>query len=68
MTTALVPDTLPTITLRTEDSDLIEEWLEARAGIAPEPLSDYVIYEENNRMPAKDWGAVTIRIARQKML
>jgi site-specific recombinase XerD len=67
MTTALVPDTLPTITLRTEDSDLIEEWLEARAGIAPEPLSDYVIYEDNNRMPAKDWGVHTIRIARQKM-
>lgn len=67
MTTDLVPDTLPTITLRTEDSELIEEWLEARAGITPEPLSDYVIYEENNRMPVKDWGSETLRIARRKM-
>lgn len=67
MNSALVPDTLPTITLRTEDSDLIEEWLDARAGLRPEPLSNYVIYEENNRMPPKDWGTDTIRIARQKM-
>lgn len=63
----LVPDTLPTIVLRTEDAELIEEWLDARAGSVPEPLSNYVIYEENNRMPAKDWGEHTIRIARQKM-
>lgn len=65
--TALVPDTLPTIILRTEDSELIEEWLEARSGLRPEPLSDYVLYATDNHMPAKDWGIHTIRIARQKM-
>jgi integrase len=59
---------IPIRPLRSVDHDIITEWIAARAGEAPEEITDYIIYQhDGNIPPAKHWTEKTCETARIKV-
>lgn len=59
---------IPVLPIRTQDKEVIQQWIDARGGVKPEPITDYIIYQhDGNIPPAKDWTPMTLRIAKQKI-
>jgi integrase len=61
---------IPIRPIRIEDRDLIRKWIDARSGVKPEPITDYIIYQnEGNIPPPKHWtNKTTLVDAQQKLV
>jgi integrase len=59
---------LPVHALRPEDVDLVNQWLRARAGIDPEPITIAELYQSDNAPPQQFWSEVTCDNTRKWIL